>query len=185
MIVDLMRNDLGRICDTGSIEVVQPRAIESHPGVIHGVAEVCGRLRKQVGFGELLRSCFPPGSVSGAPKVRAMQVIDELEPVRRGVYCGALGYHSDCGRFELDVSIRTLVLERTPAGPDDSFTHRIEYGAGCGIVAESTPSGEVAESSAKAALLRNFLAETSLSPIEQQRSRTRRLESDSREMLSS
>lgn len=157
MIVDLMRNDLGRICDTGSIDVTIPRSIECHPGVIHGVAEVTGRLRKTVQFGELLRSTFPPGSVSGAPKVRAMQIIDELEPVRRGVYCGALGFASNCGRFELDVSIRTLLLERMPSEGQASFTHQINYGAGCGVVAESTPSGEVAESHAKAALLSRFL----------------------------
>ena len=157
MIVDLMRNDLGRICRPGSVRVTEPRTIERHPSVIHGVAEVTGTLRDGVGFGELLASTFPPGSVSGAPKIRAMQVIEELEPEARGIYCGALGYASNCGHLQLDVSIRTLDLE--PVGPEDrGFSHELRYGAGCGIVAESTPAGEVAESHVKADLLRDFLA---------------------------
>lgn len=187
MIVDLMRNDLGRICDTGSIEVVVPRSIESHPGVIHGVAEVQGRLRESVRFGELLQSTFPPGSVSGAPKVRAMQVIDELEPVRRGPYCGSLGFHSNCGRFELDVSIRTLLIDRLQSDGKSPFSHQINYGAGCGIVAESTPSGEVAESGAKAALLARFLEthnEIPLGLIEKKQTQAHSLEKGRPEILS-
>jgi para-aminobenzoate synthetase component 1 len=156
MIVDLMRNDLGRICDLGSVRVTEPRSIESHPDVIHGVAEVRGRLKSTVGFAELLGATFPAGSITGAPKIRAMQVIDELESGSRDLYCGAIGYASNCGRTALDVSIRTLDLRRVP-DPEVPCTHEIVYGAGCGTVAESDPWSEVAESHAKAALLAAFL----------------------------
>lgn len=153
MIVDLMRNDLGRICNVGSIRVTDPRSIETHPGVVHGVAEICGTLAESVGLGALLAATFPPGSITGAPKIRAMQIIDELEPASRGPYCGAIGFASTCGTLELDVSIRTALL--VPSETD--YSHRLLYGAGCGIVAQSTPLGEVRESRAKAALLAEFL----------------------------
>ena len=165
MIVDLMRNDLGRICELGSVRVTEPRAIESHPDVIHGVAEVRGRLKSTVGFAELLGSTFPAGSITGAPKIRAMQVIDELESRNRGLYCGAIGFASDCGRTALDVSIRTLDLRRLES-PGAPFTHEILYGAGCGTVAESEPGSEVAESHAKAALLAAFLEAHDSSGVE-------------------
>ena len=155
MIVDLMRNDLGRICERGSVRVTRPRTIETHPGVIHGVAEITGRIPESVGFGRLMSATFPPGSITGAPKVRAMQIIEELERRPRGVYCGALGFVSDCGRVELDVSIRTLELR--PSGGSGGYSHTLRYGAGCGIVADSTPEGETAESHAKAALLSRYL----------------------------
>jgi para-aminobenzoate synthetase component 1 len=162
MIVDLMRNDIGRVARIGSVRVCQARAIESHPGVIHGVADIQGTLLDGVGLGRLLQATFPPGSVSGAPKVRAMQIIDELEPVRRGPYCGSLGYSSACGRLALDVSIRTLLVKSlSESARSTSFSHEVQYGAGCGIVAESTPLGEAAESTAKAALLARFLVENS------------------------
>ncbi|MCH2144028.1 MAG: anthranilate synthase component I family protein [Phycisphaerales bacterium] len=156
MIVDLMRNDLGRICVPGSVRVSEQRTIEHHPSVLHGVAEVTGRLMKDTSFGNLLESTFPPGSVSGAPKIRAMQVIEELESTSRGIYCGALGFASNCGRMQLDVSIRTLDI-RPSEDPGSGFTHELTYGAGGGIVAESTPEGEVAESRVKASLLNGFL----------------------------
>ena len=165
MIVDLMRNDLGRICELGSVRVTEPRSIESHPDVIHGVAEVRGRLKSTVGFAELLGSTFPAGSITGAPKIRAMQVIDELESGCRGLYCGAIGFASDCGRTALDVSIRTLDLRRLES-PGFPFTHEILYGAGCGTVAESEPGSEVAESHAKAALLAAFLEEHDTGGVE-------------------
>lgn len=155
MIVDLMRNDLGRVCETGSVKVTKPRTIETHPGVIHGVAEIVGRLPDSVGFGELMAATFPPGSITGAPKIRAMQIIEELEALPRRVYCGALGFVSDCGRMELDVSIRTLDISATDVRP--GYSHELRYGAGCGIVADSTVEGEIAESHAKAALLGRFL----------------------------
>ncbi|MEO1130698.1 MAG: anthranilate synthase component I family protein, partial [Planctomycetota bacterium] len=110
MIVDLMRNDLGRVCAFGSIRVADPRSIEHHggrdAGVIHAVATVEGTLRDDLTFADALAACFPAGSITGAPKIRAMQIIDELEPVRRGPYCGSLGYISDCGRACFNVAIR-------------------------------------------------------------------------------
>ena len=156
MIVDLMRNDLGRMCEVGSVRVSEDRTIEHHPGVLHGVAEVSGVVPEGTGFGSLLASTFPPGSISGAPKVRAMQVIEELEQEDRGIYCGAVGFASNCGRIQLDVSIRTIELVPT-GGTDPVHSHELAYGSGCGIVAESTPAGEVAESHVKARRLKDFL----------------------------
>ena len=92
MIVDLARNDLGRVCEYGSIEVPSLFAIEPHPGLAHLVSTVRGRLRADVGLGDLVRATFPPASVTGAPKPRVLQAIEDLEPVRRGVYCGAFGW---------------------------------------------------------------------------------------------
>lgn len=165
MIVDLMRNDLGRICRLGTVRVTQPRRIEAHPGVLHGVAEVSGSLRESTGFGEILAATFPAGSITGAPKIRAMQVIEELETEPRGLYCGAIGFSSNCGRTVLDVSIRTLDLRRLPVEAPAGATHEVTYGSGCGIVADSDPEGEVAESHAKAALLAGFLAERNAGAI--------------------
>jgi len=155
MIVDLMRNDLGRISEPGSVVVEEGRVIETHPGVIHGVAEVAGRLRDGLDLDDVLRATFPPGSITGAPKIRAMQVIDEFESVPRGPYCGALGFQSVCGHMALDVSIRTLDL--VPTMGDDWSTHQLRYGAGCGIVAESDPVSETVECDTKARLLSDHI----------------------------
>ena len=157
MIVDLMRNDLGRISEPGSVVVETGRMIESHPGVIHGVAEVAGRLREEMELDDVLRATFPPGSITGAPKIRAMQVIDEFETVRRGPYCGALGFQSNCGHMALDVSIRTLDLVPASADAGDWQTHQLRYGAGCGIVADSEPMAETVECDTKARLLRDYI----------------------------
>tara|TARA_B100001121_G_scaffold277267_1_gene267095 strand:- start:383 stop:1756 length:1374 start_codon:yes stop_codon:yes gene_type:complete len=153
MIVDLMRNDLGRVCELGSIEVTQPRSIESHPTVHHGVAEISGKLLEQTPFSELLKATFPPGSVTGAPKIRAMQVINELEHLPRGPYCGAVGAISTTGDLRLGVSIRTAAFEgRAPGGFTD-VQGRLVYGTGCGIVADSEPVEEFRESQHKTAAL--------------------------------
>jgi anthranilate/para-aminobenzoate synthase component I len=146
MIVDLMRNDLGRVCSTGSVRVSEPRSIERHPTVQHAVAEVSGTLRPGIGHAELLRATFPPGSVTGAPKIRAMQIIDELEPFARGPYCGALGWLGDDGAVALNVAIRTFGLEEVDGGT------RLTYWTGCGIVADSDPARECRESHEKAAV---------------------------------
>ncbi|MBM4110134.1 MAG: anthranilate synthase component I family protein [Phycisphaerae bacterium] len=146
MIVDLMRNDLGRVCSIGSVRVSEPRSIERHPTVQHAVAEVSGTLRPGVGHAELLRATFPPGSVTGAPKVRAMQIIDELEPFSRGPYCGALGWLGDDGAVALSVAIRTFALEEVDGGT------RLTYWTGCGIVADADPMRECLESHEKAAV---------------------------------
>jgi para-aminobenzoate synthetase component 1 len=140
MIVDLERNDLGRVCEIGSVKVTEPRTIEAHPTVYHGVATVEGNLRHDVSFVDLLRATFPGGSVTGAPKIRAMQIINELEPVRRGPYCGAIGYLSADGSMEFNVAIRTMIV-------NDGLVH---VPVGGGVVADSTPAGEYEETLVKA-----------------------------------
>jgi para-aminobenzoate synthetase component I len=140
MIVDLERNDLGRICRIGSVEVVEARAIEAHPTLYHGVATIRGTLRDGVGFVDLLRATFPGGSVTGAPKIRAMEIIDELEPVVRGPYCGAIGWLDSSGNMQFNVAIRTMVAQ---AG-------KIYIPVGGGIVADSDPAAEYEETLVKA-----------------------------------
>jgi len=140
MIVDLERNDLGRICHVGSVEVVEPREIEAHPTVYHGVATIAGELRENVEFVDLLRATFPGGSVTGAPKIRAMGIIDELEGVRRGPYCGAIGYLDAAGNMEFSVAIRTMIAK----------SGRIYIPVGGGIVADSEPAAEYEETLVKA-----------------------------------
>jgi len=140
MIVDLMRNDLGRVCDYGTITAERAR-IEAHAGVWHLVASVRGRLREGVRDGALLRATFPPGSVTGAPKVQAMKVIAALEATRRELYTGAIGIASPAAGLDLSVAIRTFEVQ---AG-------RVWFGAGGGIVADSEPEAELAEALAKAA----------------------------------
>lgn len=143
MIIDLERNDLGRVCRVGSVRVTEPRTIEPHPTVHHGVATVEGVLRDGVSLVDLLRATFPGGSITGAPKIRAMEIIDELEPTRRGPYCGAIGWIGPNGRLELNVAIRTATLA-------DSVAH---VPVGGGIVADSTPDLEYAETLVKARAL--------------------------------
>lgn len=140
MIVDLMRNDLGRLCETGSVIVENPRSVEHHPTVLQTVAEVSGTLASGYDAASLVAASFPPGSVTGAPKVRAMQVIDELESRPRGPYCGAVGMLSSCGSAQFSVAIRTAAMTRS--GPE---VWEIDYRAGCGIVAESDPEDEERE----------------------------------------
>ena len=141
MIVDLMRNDLGRVCAYGTVEAREPR-VEGHAGVWHLVSTVTGRLRDGVGDGELLRATFPPGSVTGAPKVQAMKVIAALEATRREVYTGAIGIASPVAGLDLSVVIRTF--ESAPG-------NTIWIGAGGAIVADSDPEQELAEALTKAA----------------------------------
>jgi para-aminobenzoate synthetase component 1 len=141
MIVDLMRNDLGRVCEYGSVEVPDLCAVEDHPGLAHLVSTVRGRLRPGVGWAELLTATFPPGSVTGAPKLAALDVIHRLEPVPRGVYCGAVGWvDTDAGTGALNVAIRTFWVE-------DGYLH---LGTGGGITWDSTPAGEWEETELKA-----------------------------------
>jgi len=159
MIVDLMRNDLGRVCEIGSIRVDRARDIEAHPTVHHGVAQVSGRLRSDVSIGALLRASFPAGSVTGAPKIRAMQVIDELEPVRRGLYCGSIGFVDRQGRAAFNVAIRTATLRgrRVDDRCDVLRDATLNYSAGAGIVAESVPAMEYEECVAKTEVVRHAL----------------------------
>ena len=111
MIVDLARNDLGRVCEFGSVRVPELFGVEAHPGLFHLVSTVTGRLRADVDLAGVVRATFPPASVTGAPKPRVMQAIEDLEPVRRGIYCGAIGWvDADRGRCELAVAIRTFTI---------------------------------------------------------------------------
>lgn len=150
MIVDLMRNDLGRVCRTGSVRVEVARTLESHPTVLQAVGEVSGYLKPECDAVDLIAACFPPGSVTGAPKIRAMQIIDELESDSRGAYCGAIGAVSNCGSASFSVAIRTAQLTR--ADSDDGWN--LEYHAGCGIVADSNPEEEARELESKTRILK-------------------------------
>ena len=144
MIVDLVRNDLGRVCEWGSVTVPQLCEPEEHPGLVHLVSTVEGRLRTGAGWAELIDATFPPGSVTGAPKLAACSIIDALEPVGRGAYCGAIGWvDADLCRGELNVAIRTFEVV------DDE----LRFGTGGGITWDSTPEGEWAETELKAARL--------------------------------
>lgn len=144
MIVDLARNDLGRVCEYGSVRVPALFTVEAHPGLFHLASTVTGVLRPDVGIAGLVRAAFPPASVTGAPKPRVMQAIEDLEPVRRGVYCGAIGWvDGDRGRAELAVAIRTFTIA-------DGRTH---LGVGGGIVADSNAADEWVETELKAARL--------------------------------
>jgi para-aminobenzoate synthetase component 1 len=145
MIVDVARNDLGRVCETGSVRLARHAELLTLPTVHHTVSTVRGRLRPGTSPAELLRATFPPASITGAPKIRAMKVIAEEEERRRGPAMGALGWISLGGDLDLAVAIRTAAVARG----------RAAYHAGCGIVADSQPEQELAESAAKA---RAFLA---------------------------
>lgn len=150
MVVDLERNDLGRVCRPGSVRVEELTRVEAHPTVWHLVSSVRGELASDVGWGGLLAATFPSGSVTGAPKRAAMHVIEELEPVRRGWYCGAIGFLAP-GAARLSVAIRTATLHADGT---------VDYGAGGGIVADSDPDAEVAESLDKAAAFLRVLGAT-------------------------
>jgi len=140
MLVDLARNDLGRVCEPGTVEVSQLMEVERYSHVMHLVSAVTGELRDGVGPVDVLRATFPAGTVSGAPKVRAMELIDELEPTRRGPYAGAIGYLDLAGNLDTCITIRTVVLH-------DGVAH---VQAGAGIVADSVPEREEQETRDKA-----------------------------------
>ncbi len=147
MLVDLGRNDLGRVCAYGSVEVDQLMSIEHYSHVMHIVSNVCGTLRPELDHFDVLRACFPAGTVSGAPKIRAMEIIDELEPTRRGPYAGAIGYFSFEGNMDTAITIRTVVVQDGAAYVQ----------AGAGIVADSVPENEYQETLNKARALLNSL----------------------------
>jgi para-aminobenzoate synthetase component 1 len=139
MIVDLQRNDLGRVCEFGSVTVPDLRRLEQTPNVWHTVATVEGRLRAEASLSDILKATFPGGSITGAPKVRSMEIIAELELVRRHVYTGGIGYIGFDGRLDLNIAIRTAVVKEGAA----------HFHAGGGIVADSDPDLEYAETVAK------------------------------------
>ena len=140
MIVDVVRNDLGRVCRIGSINVPSLLAVEQHPTVHHLVSTITGELPEGVHAVDLLRACFPGGSVTGAPKIRAMEVIEELEPTRRGIYCGAIGYLGFNGTMNTSIAIRTMVITK----------RALTFSVGGGIVMDSDPDAEYQETLHKA-----------------------------------
>ncbi len=156
MITDLVRNDLGRIGRPGSVTVTALLQRQEHPGLAHLVSTVSAQLAEGVGWGRILAATFPPGSVTGAPKIRAQQVISELEPVPRGPYCGAIGYvDADARRARLAVGIRTFFTTADSSSTDlaGSGGELLHFGTGAGITYSSDPAAEWAETELKAARL--------------------------------
>jgi len=143
MIVDLERNDLGRVCKYNTVKVTEKKELEEHPTVYHLVATIEGELHSRYDSIDLLKATFPGGSITGAPKVRAMQIIDELEPTKRSVYTGAIGYLSFNGNIDFNIAIRTFLAK------DD----HIYFQVGGGIVADSNPEDEYEETLHKAKAL--------------------------------
>ena len=143
MIIDLERNDVAKICLPGTRSVVQPRTIETYPTVFHAVATVAGRLRKGTIFCDVLKGMFPGGSITGAPKIRSMEIIDETEPTARGIYTGSIGFIGIDGSVCLNIAIRTIIIKDRKAYAQ----------AGGGIVADSDPEAEWQETIVKARAL--------------------------------
>jgi len=154
MLVDLGRNDVGRICEYGSVKVDELMVIEKYSHVMHIVSNVVGKLRGDKDAFDVLRACLPAGTVSGAPKIRAMEIIDELEPSRRGPYAGAVGYFSFSGNSDTAIAIRTILIK-------DGMAY---IQAGGGVVADSVPEKEYQETlnKAKACMKAIQLAEEGL-----------------------
>ncbi len=147
MLVDLGRNDLGRVCKLGSVTVDRYAYIERYSHVMHIVSAISGELHDDITAIDVLKACFPAGTVSGAPKVRAMEIIDELEPTRRGIYAGSVGYIGFSGNMDMCIAIRTMVVQN----------NQIFIQAGAGIVADSIPALEYEETKNKARALRQAL----------------------------
>jgi anthranilate synthase component 1 len=147
MLVDLGRNDLGRVCEFGSVDVDRYAYVERYSHVMHIVSSVRGEVAESRSPMDVLAACFPAGTVSGAPKVRAMEIIDDLEPSRRGVYAGAVGYVDFSGTLDTCIAIRTMVVR----------DQTVYVQAGAGIVADSDPRREYDETRDKAAALREAL----------------------------
>ncbi|MEW6026776.1 MAG: aminodeoxychorismate synthase component I [Planctomycetota bacterium] len=139
MIVDMERNDLGRVCEYGSVKVIQQKVLETYPTLHHLVATVKGRMDNRYDLVDLIKATFPGGSITGVPKIRAMEIIDELEPTRRNVYTGAIGYIGFDGTMDLSIAIRIIMLNGNKA----------YYQVGGGIVADSDPAGEYEETLTK------------------------------------
>jgi anthranilate synthase component 1 len=140
MLVDLGRNDVGRVSETGSVKVTELMSVERYSHVMHLVSNVEGTLRDGLDAFHVLEACFPAGTVTGAPKVRAMEIIEELEPMKRGPYAGAVGYFSYSGNMDTCITIRTLIIKGG----------KVYVQAGAGIVADSVPENEYAETVNKA-----------------------------------
>jgi anthranilate synthase component 1 len=151
MLVDLGRNDLGRVCEYGSVQVTELMVVERYSHVMHIVSNIVGQLRGDNNSFSLLEACFPAGTVTGAPKIRAMQIIDALEPDSRGLYAGAVGYFGFDGNMDTCITIRTIVIDNNIATVQ----------AAAGIVADSDPDSEYEETmnKAKAMLSAIYMAE--------------------------
>lgn len=143
MLVDLARNDVGRFTENGSVKVTDLMVIEKYSHVMHIVSNVVGKLKENKDMFDVLRACFPAGTVSGAPKVRAMEIIDEMEPSERGIYAGAVGYFSFDGNLDTAIAIRTAIIRR----------NKVYVQSGAGIVADSVPELEARETTNKAKAL--------------------------------
>jgi anthranilate synthase component 1 len=149
MLVDLGRNDIGRVSEPGTVEVSELMEVERYSHVMHLVTNVQGKLKKDMSAFDALRACFPAGTVSGAPKIRAMEIIAEVEPEKRGPYAGAAGYFSFNGDMDMAISIRTMVVKDGIA-----YTQ-----AGGGIVYDSVPEREYEETMNKAGALLNAISQ--------------------------
>ncbi len=145
MLVDLGRNDLGRVCQSGTVQVDELMIVERYSHVMHIVSNVVGKLRDDKTAWDLLKASFPAGTVSGAPKIRAMQIIHALEPTRRGVYSGVYGFYDFEGQLNSAIAIRTMVVR-----PDSAGKHTVSVQAGAGLVADSVPDSEYEETLNKA-----------------------------------
>ena len=152
MIIDLERNDLGRVCEIGSVHVPELIVLEKYPTVYHLVSTVAGKLPKDMDRIDLLKATFPGGSITGAPKIRSMEIIDELEPTKRSVYTGAIGYLSFTGNMDLNIVIRTFIVHDGKA----------YFQVGGGIVADSDPEAEYQETLDKGRALFDALGENGL-----------------------
>ncbi|NCU86016.1 MAG: anthranilate synthase component I family protein, partial [Betaproteobacteria bacterium] len=155
MIVDLLRNDISRVCRTGTVRVPKIFDIESYATVHHMVSTVSGELAEGRDALDLLRACFPGGSITGAPKLRSMEIIEELEPHRRGLYCGSIGYVGFDGSMDTSIAIRTLVYSQGV----------VRFWAGGGIVADSREEDEYQETLHKGAALLRLLAQVEASGV--------------------
>ena len=153
MLIDLGRNDVGRVARTGKVRVTEKMVVERYSHVMHIVSNVDGELKPDVTAMDVLRATLPAGTLSGAPKVRAMEIIDELEPVKRGIYGGAVGYLGWNGNMDTAIAIRTAVIK-------DGLMH---VQAGAGVVADSVPESEWQETLSKARALTVFAATESSS----------------------
>ena len=140
MLVDLGRNDVGRVAKTKTVKVTELMSVERYSHVMHLVSNVQGTLKRGLDAIDVLEACFPAGTVTGAPKVRAMEIIEELEPLRRGPYAGAVGYFSYSGNMDTCITIRTLIIRG----------NKVYVQAGAGIVADSVPKKEYEETVNKA-----------------------------------
>ena len=150
MLIDLGRNDVGRVAETGTVEVTEKFVIERYSHVMHIVSNAIGQLAPDCHAWDLLKACFPAGTVSGAPKIRAMEIIGELEGERRGPYSGTYGYYDFQGQLNAAITIRTMIVRKQPDTAADANEHLVNVQAGAGLVADSDPEKEYQETLNKA-----------------------------------